>query len=365
MINIEQLKIDCRFFRGDVPCKPHKQFGVHCVDQNGNTCSYYDKIENEILIIKLGATGDVIRTTPILHPLKNKYPKSKIYWLTLSPVVVPNLVDVVLYYKFESIEYLKSKRFDLVINLDKDVDACALAAQLEAGDKKGFILREGVQYPANKDAHHKYLTGVFDDYSKQNTKNYMEEMFEILGFNYNGEKYILPDFESLSLKWDLNKNKKIIGLNTGCGGRWTSRLWKDEFWILLAKKLLADNYEVVFLGGEQENEGNKLFAEKSGAKYLGYFSLDKFINLVAQCDLVVTAVTMAMHITLGLNKKIVLFNNIFNKHEFELFGLGEIVEPGKECKCFYKPTCSNTEYRCMDYISVDDVFISINRLCDK
>ena len=36
-------------------------------------------------------------------------------------------------------------------------------------------------------------------------------------------------------------------------------------------------------------------------------------------DLVVTAVTMAMHIALGLGKKLVLFNNIFNPHEFELY----------------------------------------------
>ncbi len=60
-----------------------------------------------------------------------------------------------------------------------------------------------------------------------------------------------------------------------------------------------------------------------------------FINLVSNMDLVVTAVTMAMHITLGLEKKIVLFNNIFNKNEFELYGLGEIIEPENKCTCFF------------------------------
>ena len=36
----------------------------------------------KILIIKLGALGDVIRTTSILKGLKEKYPNCKIDWVT-------------------------------------------------------------------------------------------------------------------------------------------------------------------------------------------------------------------------------------------------------------------------------------------
>ena len=48
-----QIKNDCKNFRGDIPCTPHKLKGVHCDD-----CSYYEKLSNKILIIKLGAAGD-------------------------------------------------------------------------------------------------------------------------------------------------------------------------------------------------------------------------------------------------------------------------------------------------------------------
>ncbi len=68
---------------------------------------------------------------------------------------------------------------------------------------------------------------------------------------------------------------------------------------------------------------------------------------------------MAMHITIGLEKKIVLFNNIFNRHEFELYGLGEIIEPEEECECFFSPTCPND---CMSTIEPQRVFDSIRRL---
>jgi heptosyltransferase-2 len=228
--------------------------------------------------------------------------------------------------------------------------------------KKGFILNDGVPFPADKDAEHKYLTGLFDDISMQNRKSYLEEIFEICGFKYSGEKYVLSSFDEYNNSWDFDKSKKIIGLNTGCGGRWTSRLWHDERWIELAKSLIKNNYEVVFLGGAQEDAKNKMFAEKTGGKYPGHFNLEKFINLVNQCDLVVTSVTMAMHITIGLGKKIVLFNNIFNKYEFELFGQGEIIEPEKECKCFYSPKCVNPEYECMNYIFTDKVLDTIHSL---
>jgi ADP-heptose:LPS heptosyltransferase len=361
-MKLSDIKFDCRYFRGDIPCKPHKNYGVHCIEGKGVDCKYYVPVKEKILIIKLGAIGDVIRTTPILEPLKKQYPKAKIYWLTYTPSIVPESVDVILKFNSESLTLIEEVDFAIIYNLDKDKEACALINKLSSKIKKGFILKNGLPYPADEDAVHKYFTGIFDDISLQNKKNYIEEIFEICGFIFNGEKYILSSFPQYEPEWNIDKSKKVVGLNTGCGGRWTSRLWADENWINLAKSLIQKGYEVVFLGGEQENKKNTFFADQTGGKYLGHFHLEKFINLVAQCDMVVTGVTMAMHITLGLGKKIVLFNNIFNPHEFELYGLGEIVQPSKECKCFYKPVCVNDEYKCMEYIEVDRVVKTIDKL---
>jgi len=361
-MKLKDVKINCRHLRGDIPCKPNKLYGVHCLDEKGSDCIYYNPTKEKILIIKLGAIGDVIRTTPLLESLKKDFPQAKIYWLTKTPSIVPDSADTILEFNPEGITFLQSLEFDYIFNLDKDKEACGLTNILNAKNKRGYIIKDGVPYPADKNAEHKYLTGLFDDISISNKKNYLEEIFEICGFKYSGEKYILSSFDKYSNSWDFDKSKKIIGLNTGCGGRWTSRLWADERWIALAKSLLAKNYEVVFLGGAQEDEKNKMFAQKTSGKYPGHFHLEKFINLVNQCDLVVTGVTMAMHITIGLNKKIVLFNNIFNKNEFELFNLGEIIEPSKECKCFYSPVCTNPEYKCMEHIEAERVLNSIERL---
>ena len=353
---LNDLKTDCRYFRGDVPCTPHKQHGVHCVDQAGRPCHYYDPVRSKILIIKLGAIGDVIRTTPLLPRLRKEYPGAHITWLTHTPEVLPKAsIDRVLRFSHSSITILRSMRFDVIYNLDKDLEACALCHQLEGVTKRGYTLTDGVPSPLDKAAVPKYLTGIFDDVSQRNVKSYPQEIFEICGFTFDGERYIL-DRPEVSGSWALNKKKPVVGLNTGCGGRWTSRLWADKNWITLAKALKARGYEVVLLGGEQEHEKNRKFARATRAKYFGHFPLSQFIDLVDQCDLVVTGVTMAMHITIGLGKKIVLINNIFNRHEFELYGQGIVVEPERPCRCFYKPVCTNTEYRCMDHLRVPQIF---------
>lgn len=348
--SIKKVKLDCRHFRGDVPCKPHKEFGVHCINEGGRSCPHYDPTNKRILIIKLGAIGDVIRTTTLLHKIKEVYPRSEIWWLTLSPEVLPKNIDVVLSFIPQSITTLEAVTFDVIYNLDKDREACALNSLLHSKVKKGFTLQNGKCFPINSNAAHKYLTGVFDDLSKVNKKSYQEEIFEICGFRFSGEEYMMPEVQNYA--WDLPSNKKIIGLNTGCGGRWTSRLWPNDYWISLAKQLKKAGFVPLLLGGEQEHKKNLMLAKRSGALYLGHFSLNQFISEVNQCDLIVTAVTMAMHIAIGLEKKIVLFNNIFNKNEFELYGRGVILEPDFDCDCFYSPTCANN---CMQYLSVAKV----------
>ena len=359
-LTTRHLKRDCRSFRGDTPCKPHKQHGVHCVDSRGKDCTFYDRVGKRILIIKLGALGDVIRTTTLLRKIKKDAPQAEIWWLTLSPDVLPKGIDVVLPFTPQSLATLEAVSFDALYNLDKEKEACALTAKISAKVKKGFTLVDGKAAPIDRDAEHKYLTGVFDDLSQANTKSYQEEIFEICGYTFSGETYMMPELGNYH--WKLPKRKRIVGLNTGCGGRWTSRLWAEESWAMLAKQLKKAGFVPLLLGGEQEHEKNVRLAKKSGALYLGHFSLKQFLSEMNQCELVVTAVTMGMHFAIGLEKKIVLFNNIFNKHEFELYGKGEILEPDFDCDCFYAPVCPND---CMQYLSVKTVFDSCTRLLKK
>ena len=351
------LHTDCLHFRGDLPCKPHKQHGYECVN-----CPAYSKIEHTVLIIKLGAIGDVIRTTPLIHKLRLEYPNAKITWLTLTPSILPSTaIDQILPFTFQSVIYLNDCQFDVLINLDKDKEACALANSIQAKKKFGYVLKDGIPYPANDLAHHKYSTGLFDSVSKANTKSYVQEIFELNGWEFNGEEYIFENHADKGYTWNLPEGKPLIGLNTGCGDRWTTRLWSTEKWIALIEGLIDSGYMPVLLGGEQEDNRNKELSERTGASYLGYFSLQQFINLMDQMDVVVTQVTMAMHIAVALKKKLVLMNNIFNPHEFELYGRGVLVSPEKECVCYFSGTCKNGT-SCMENLEASTVLNHVNQL---
>ncbi|MBS1538606.1 MAG: glycosyltransferase family 9 protein [Bacteroidetes bacterium] len=347
---------DCIHFRGDIPCTPHKQHGVHCDD-----CNNYQSLTKHILIIKLGAVGDVIRTTPLLQRIRKEYPEAAIWWLTLTPEIVPSVVNTVLRFSHESCLILQAMRFDIVINLDKDLEACALANIIEAKVKKGFLLSSnGKPTPADSHGEHKFITGIFDDISKANTKSYLEEIFEICGWEFAGEEYVL-DAAVYSGELIPNERKKIIGLNTGCGDRWVSRLWESSRWEKLILELIENGFFPMLLGGKQEYEKNVELSQLTNAYCPPPRKLDEFTSLLSQCDVIVTGVTMALHLGIGLQKRLVVMNNIFNPNEFELYGRGEIIQPERECKCYFRPSCSNSEYNCMEHLSVEQVMQAIER----
>lgn len=361
----ETVRTDCRHFRGSVPCQPHKLHGVHCSDASGTACPHYAPTTEQILIIKLGAMGDVLRTTPLLRRLMQTHPQARFWWLTYTPQVIPACVDVVLTYTPQSIALLQAVEFDLLINLDKDPEACALASTLRSRDKKGYTLAGGVPAPVNADAAGKFMTGVFDDVSRANRATYLEEIFAIAGERFAGERYMLDPPADASPAWKLPRGKPIVGLNTGCGARWTSRLWPERNWVSLARRLRKAGAVPLLLGGEQEHVKNRRIARLSGARYAGFFPIGEFVRLVGACDLVVTGVTFAAHVAIGLGKRIVLFNNIFNRHEFELYGQGEILEPEAGCTCYYAPRCTNPAFApkgCMTTLRVETVANACLRL---
>jgi ADP-heptose:LPS heptosyltransferase len=352
---------DCRHLRGDLPCKPHKQTGATC-----SQCADYDPVTQRILIIKLGALGDVIRTTPLVTRMRKLYPGCKITWLTLSPAILPqSKIEEILPFDLKSLTYLEGCHFDVAINLDKDKEAGSILKRISADQKFGFILMNNVVQPIDEKAWHKYHTGLFDQVSKSNTKSYCEEIFEICGLAYEGEHYLLDNHADKGFEWpQLKTDKPIIGLNTGVGARWPTRLWENENWISLCQLITEAGYQPLLLGGEQEHPNNLVLQQATGAWYLGHFSLEQYIHLMDQCEVVVTQVSMSMHLALGLQKKIVLMNNIFNKHEFDLFGNGYLVEPEHDCTCFYAGVCSQGK-SCMQYLKPQTVQEKIKKLIDR
>lgn len=350
----ELFKPSCIFFKGFAPCKPHKQFGVVC-----SSCPHYCKRNGRVLIIKLGAAGDVVRTTCILHELTNRYQGYEVWWITDFPQLLPIVVHVPLKYELKSLERIKSTQFDVVYNLDKDPHACALADSVNTPIRHGFTLINGLPSPVNEHAQESYHAGIFDDFSKTLRESYPAQIHALCNLEWKGQDYILDDVPSPISQPPQGILR--IGLNTGSGKRWSSRLWPVRYWTQLAQSLQEAGSDVILLGGPDEDEQNKNISRQSGVFYPGTFGLTEFVGVVNSCHVVVTAVTMALHIAVGLKKRVVLFNNVFNPAEFELYGRGMLIQPEKDCTCYYGATCTNPEYSCMDHLTVETVLDAVKK----
>jgi len=123
-----EIAWDCRFFLGDRPCVWHKRNGALC------TCDHYEPVEERLLVVKLDAMGDVLRSTALLPPLAEVHPRAAITWITRKesvPLLQGNpYVAEVLELGPEALVNLQTRTFDRVINLDASKTSAALATAL-------------------------------------------------------------------------------------------------------------------------------------------------------------------------------------------------------------------------------------------
>ena len=183
------LKTDCKHFPGNKPCMPSKTEGKKCDD-----CNYYEPVDFKILIIKLDATGDVLRTTSILPALKREYPKSHITWVTkrnAKDLFTNNpLVDeIYLFEDNDTVARLMVEKFNLLIHPDASPVSGSLASIANAENKKGYLLdAKGKVIPVNDDAVEWLEMGAFDDTKKKNKKTYQEIIHNIAGLKYQKDE---------------------------------------------------------------------------------------------------------------------------------------------------------------------------------
>lgn len=367
------LKINCAHFKGDRPCNPHKENGVKCSD-----CNYYQPISFKILIIKLDAVGDVLRTTSILEPLKKKYLDCYIEWCTRynSLELFKNnpLVDEVITIEDDAFFRLNAEEYDILINLDTSKISSAIAASVSAKVKFGFVLNKKGFVEATSDAARQWLEmSAFDDVKKTNEKSYQQIMYEILNLDLPVEPPVInitqADKEKLKTK-DFVKNiapqKTVLGLNVGVGTKWPSKGWAIGSWLQLIKKLGSDKYNLLLLGGPEEIETIKQL--KKECPYLIDTGCDnsllEFAAIVDLCDLIITADTLSLHIATALQKKIIALFGPTSSNEIELYGKGIKLKATEDCKCYYRKYCSE-KITCMEKITSEMVTKAITELIGK
>ncbi|MFH1715683.1 MAG: glycosyltransferase family 9 protein [Elusimicrobiota bacterium] len=369
--NKAALYTDCRHFPGDKPCVFHKNEQVVC-----SKCNYYLPIETKILITKLDAMGDVLRTTFLLPILVRKYPDAHITWIVSKKskdVLKGNhLIDRIWLYE-DSFLALANEKFDIVINLDLSQKSLDLAAYAKANKKYGFIKDEkGCVVPLNETAKKWLCMSAFDNVKKENKDTYQKLAADVCEVEFNKENIIVPlEDEAVTYAqkfFEEHKlfNKTIVGLNIGSGARWVSKRWPVSHWEALAKLLSKAEFHLVIFGGPEEEEIEKELLKHSKAISTGTNNtIERFFALITQIDIMVTGDTLGLHAALGLNKKIVALFGPTSPQEIEMYGKGEKIVVPRHCISCYKTSCENDEKDCLELISPEEVYRAVIDLSKK
>jgi heptosyltransferase-2 len=364
-----KVNLDCIYYLGEKPCR-YKRL---C-----DGCPEYVPMGTRILIIKLAAIGDVLRTTSLVAGLNKKYENPHITWITDAAAAQllkgNDGIHRLLTYDLGSVLSLMSQRFDVAICLDKEPRAAALASLVAADRKIGFILSaKGSLTIANPESAYALRLGLDDPLKfHENTKTYPAIIYEMCGIPYSRQGYAIT-VDSADRRWaeGLFREKgvagkhPVIGMNTGAGPVFTHKSWTKEGFAGLARRLVEKTgATVLLLGGLREIEQNRYIQEASGgaaAVLGGDQTLGQFAAIISLCDLIVTGDTMALHLAVGMSIPTVAIFGPTSHAEVDLFGHGEKVIAAIDCAPCYRSGCEKDPH-CMDGISIDEVLGAVLRV---
>lgn len=363
-----ELALHCRHYRGDRPCR----HGTRC------RCEHYDPMGHRVLVIKLGALGDVVRTACLLPTLKRHCLQSHITWVS-KPSGVQILtghpqIDRLVPLDAETILALSQQRFDLVLSLDKEPGPTALCNAMNCPDKRGIGMSAcGTPQPCNVACEPYFELGL-DDRLKfhHNRKSYPQLIHEALALPYLREPYRLyPGAEALRRArhmfdgWRTMHEQIMVGLNTGSGSVFANKVPAPGRWVEIARRLRALGYGVVLLGGANEAETNAWIAEQVGQGVCdtGCDNTERqFVALIGRCDAVVTGDTLALHIAVARRVPVVALIGPTCEQEIDLFDRGRKIVTTHPCSPCYRRECDR-QPSCMDAISAEDIVTAVHSLC--
>jgi heptosyltransferase-2 len=323
---------------------------------------------NRILILKTAALGDVLRTTSILPGLHERYTEARITWVT-----APAAVDLVRTHPLvrsvvaldttsdesvaEAMTSLSTTGWERVISLDDEVSIARVATDLTSKRLSGAYVRNDGALAYTPDTAPWFDMGLLSVHGKaaadqmkiQNRRSHPQIYADMLGIRMGKPAlHLTGDLERSAA---FREHRPLVGLNTGAGGRWTSKQLDVGRTVELAEKIhIAREGRVGFLvlGGPPEAERNR--AILAGLSRSGLDALDggtdngllDFAALVGQCDVLVASDSLALHLAVALSVRVVAFFAPTSAAEIELYGRGEKVVSTSPDACSYRPDADNS-----------------------
>jgi ADP-heptose:LPS heptosyltransferase len=285
-----------------------------------------------ILIVKLNATGDVVRTTTLLRRLQGE-----ITWITAATnrVLLDGLVPELRCLTWEERAIARDRRYDLVINLEDEKETAAFVGEVDHAQRFGAFLNGDGSVAYTDDSHRWFdlsLVSVYgrkraDELKLLNRSTYQELIFEGLGLPFQGEGYLLPPAAHTDLSGD-------VAIASVAGPVWPMKAW--DFYDQLKQRLESDGLKV-----------NVLPRRPTLLEHMGDVQNHRCL---------VGGDSLPMHLALGTNTACVTLFNCTSPWEIYDYGLQtKIVSPLLE-RFFYQ---RGYDQAATSAITLDQVFEAV------
>jgi heptosyltransferase-1 len=279
-------------------------------------------IPNRVLIILLGAIGDVVRALPLLGRLRRAWPLAHIAWAVepkSKPVIEghPWLDELIVYDRryapWSFVPFLRSVRaghFDLVIDLQRHLKSGMIGMVSGARDRIGFAAAN------TKEFNHRFTTRQIEPQPNMRLKLMQYQAFaEALGVPPSPIEFglSLPPEEDVRARATVaNVRRPMLGVILGSS--WPSRIYFPESVAAVVRELAqsadtgAKLFPVLIGGAEESAIGDAVVRELGAIEVLnlvGKTSLRDLIGIFGECAVAFGPDSGPMHIAAAVGCPVV------------------------------------------------------------
>jgi heptosyltransferase-2 len=285
-----------------------------------------------ILIIKLGATGDVVRTTPLLEKFT-----CRVTWITAAKnlPLLSGLQDNLHCLSWEQRHLAANQSYDLVINLEDTQESGLFAQGLKYGRLFGALLDSHNRLTYTDESSGWFDLSLISRFGKQaadrlkleNRRTYQDLIFSGLGFRFNSEPYRLPAPAWTKLTGD-------VAIAPEAGPVWPMKNW--AYYDQLKQKLEARGLTVNILPRRE--------------------TLLEHLGDVRNHRCLVGGDSLPMHFALGTGTRCVTLFNCTSPWEIHEYGLQQKIISPLLAEFFYQ---RSLERRATTAIGLEAVFDAV------
>tara|TARA_Y100000310_G_C20656818_1_gene802409 strand:+ start:267 stop:1427 length:1161 start_codon:yes stop_codon:yes gene_type:complete len=223
----------------------------------------------KILLIKFWGVGSVILASPLVSTLRKRFPKSKIFFLTMSKnrglYEKNSMINSFIYSKIEGvgsslgflnlINSLRKERFDLVVDLEQFSRTSTIISYLSGAKTRiGFNTKgQWREILYTKKANFDDNLYIVENYLNLAKKIGIEAKYSKL-VPITFSKKDTTELERILKKNKIKKTDRLIGINVNASNFAKQRRWPMENFIKLTDSIIEEygKIKIVFTGSKEE-----------------------------------------------------------------------------------------------------------------